>query len=261
MVNVTKNLRVVLWSNLAIKNLDFPYLNTDYRLTEPVLSFWWARRCYCSMLVPAAARGRWPRACQTLPGTAQLVMVQGWRDHQGEAAFNRPGPHCWPGTEPPEMLEPDPSRQRGLCKYIPLISTVGPTWGQGWKVRNQVPGLSIMQMGWCLQTDQDCSVHGAWWGLLQPSKTSPGLLTKFAWWGSENLRSGWKEKGKKWELERKQWLQVVGEHQQEQKSDKACTEVGWEGVKHHNGAWRDRGEMRRSGLNACASLVVNDSES
>jgi len=40
MVNVTKNLRVVLWSNLAIKNLDFPYLNTDYRLTEPVLSFW-----------------------------------------------------------------------------------------------------------------------------------------------------------------------------------------------------------------------------
>lgn len=31
--------------------------------------------------------------------------------------------------------------------------------------------------------------------------------------GKENLRSGWREKKKKYEMEKKQWLQVVWEHQ------------------------------------------------
>lgn len=65
------------------------------------------------------------------------------------------GPVCWPGTEPLEMLKPDPSRQWGLCKYIPLISSAGQILCQGWKVGNQAPGLSVMQMGWQLQTHQE----------------------------------------------------------------------------------------------------------
>lgn len=41
-----------------------------------------------------------------------------------------------------------------------------------------------------------CSM-GIGGGCYSPPNTSPGFLMRFAEWGSANLGSGWKEKGKK----------------------------------------------------------------
>lgn len=97
-----------------------------------------------------------------------------WYEGEGTTSEKQPstdaghaaslGPVCWLGTEPLEMLKPDPSRQRGLCKYIPLISSAGHILCQGWKLGNQAPGLSVMQMGWQLQTHQE-TVPSATMGL------------------------------------------------------------------------------------------------
>lgn len=196
---------------LSNQNLNFPYLNTDYHLTEPVLSFHWAGRRYCSMMVTAAVHARGTSAGWTLPGSMQPTMVPGWRDNWGEAAFDRPRPHCLFGTclstqrRATGMLEPDPSRQQELCKYIPLISSAGPILCQGWKVRNQALGLRAMQMGWRLQSHQETvpSVptglgRGCYCPLKHPLAFSQGLQDGgVKIWGVAERRRGrsesWKE--------------------------------------------------------------------
>lgn len=256
MVNVTKiqkSFSDLIWQSKS----ELPPLKYRLSFTRASAKLL-LNRCYCRTPVPETAHGRGLLDPSRGDAACDSTRVKGPLGRsclpQTQTHTTSSGPAGPPNAKPLEMLEPDLS---GIS-YIPLISPAGPILCHGWKVRNQAVGCRWDDN--CRLTRTECPVlPRGLAGAVTASQDMPWLFCKVCRIGSENLGSGWKEQGKKWEVDRKKWLQVVGEHQQEQNSEQSPYRGGDGGGDASQ--WRDGGETRSSNPNACTSLMVNNCKS